>query len=164
MQHVWGDQSKSVECSCPFPLLLFFFSFLSLLLFLVFCSFSSFWQSATICQSASRPRNACLPLHPLSVPLFPIPHLFLTVYFDFVFLNCGHSRKLFLSTGHDVNKWAFVLIFIPTHEHEYGQIALHTHVCVSRYSGEIYKDPFRIVLLLAFLVRLSCSYFVSWTK
>lgn len=143
-----------------FPLL-FFFSFLLLLLLLFLCSFSSYWQSATICQSASRPRNACLPLP----PLFVVPHLFLTVYFDFVFLNCGHSRKLFLSTGHDVNKWAFVLIFIPTHEHEYGQIALHTHththVCRSRYSGQIYKDPFRIVLLLAFLVCFSCSYFVS---
>lgn len=101
----------------------------------VFFCCCCFWYCAAFLLIGNRQRSAKAPHDPVmpALPLYLIPHLFLTVYFDFVFLNCGHSRKLFLSTGHDVNKWAFVLIFIPTHEHEYGQIALHTHTLTYVY-------------------------------
>lgn len=67
-----------------------------------------------------------------------------SLIFYFVFLNCDHSRKLFLSTGHDVNKWAFVLIFIPS---------LPLNPLTYLYS-QIYTNIYRYIYIL-FVVAIS---------
>lgn len=95
----------------------------------------SYWQSAAIHCYCHCPRKTPH-LHPPSPTL--VPRRVFSLIFYFVFPNCDHSRKLFLSTGHDVNKWAFVLIFVPTEKHTlnplaYLHIALHTYMYVCRF-------------------------------